>query len=287
MNILVIGGTGFVGKALVKRLIEEKKKVFLLSRDRNFSCKGAKIFYGDLEDKDFSRKILKKIDLVYYLAAYKKNIKIHTEKTYEVLSGNVLPFLNFLDAVRGSTVKKIVYLSSANAGYALEDSASDGYSIGKYINELIAKQFVNQTKIDLKIVRSVGVYGPGDNFNRESANFIPSTIIKVLESEKEVSVWGTGKRKMQFIFIDDLIENIVKITESKKSFFVLGNKEVSTINGIVSKVIELSGKKLKIKNDSTKADKPSLIIDLINAYSSKVKLKDGLKKTLEYYKNHA
>ena len=282
-NILVTGVSGFVGQRLIPKLAEHNN-LFLVSRDENFSSTDGKVLHGDLSDPSFCSEIVKNIDTVYYLAGFKKNIAFHTKNSYDFVVGNVEPIISFLKAVNVSTIKKIIYLSSTNVGL-YKEGEEDGYVVGKYINELILNSFAKQYGMDIKIVRSAGIYGPGDNFNKETANFIPAMINKVYECEKEISVWGTGKRELQFVYIDDLVSNLVTIADSTKNFFTIGNPETLTINEIVEKIISLSGKELEIKNDATKPDKPTQLFEFDNAEPPQWNFNLGLPLTLSYYKS--
>src|SRR3989338_9731976 len=202
-NILITGATGFIGHALTVKLLESGDNLFLISQDKKFKCPGATIFYGDLNDEKFCRKIVKNIDTVYYLASFKKNVAVHTNQPFDALFGNVLPLLHFLEIAKISKIKTIIYTSSVLVGYASSQNIqTDGYVLGKYINELILKSFVAQTKIDLKIVRLSAVYGPGNDFNPETANIIPLFIVKTAISKDKLVLRGQGKRKLQFIYID-------------------------------------------------------------------------------------
>ena len=281
-NILVTGASGFVGKVLVEKLLTDYK-VFLVSKDDNFSHSNAIVYIGDLSDEVFCKKIVDGIDVVYYLAGYKKNISFHIKNPNDFIVGNVEPLISFLKAVKNSSIKQIIYLSSTNVAL-YKEGEEDGYVVGKYINELILKSFAKQCGIDIKIVRSAGIYGPGDNFDTESANFIPSMINKVFNSDGDISVWGTGERQIQFIYIDDLVDNLIKARESKSDFFTVGNSEVLTINDITNKIIELSMKSLKIINDPTKPDKPTHLFEFNNPTLTKLDFDNGLNETIKYYK---
>ncbi|OGY45190.1 MAG: hypothetical protein A2744_01385 [Candidatus Buchananbacteria bacterium RIFCSPHIGHO2_01_FULL_44_11] len=283
-NILIIGAAGFVGQALVKKLLSQPGNLFLTAQSKKFKCSGAKVFYGDLTDKKFCQKIVRGVDLVYYLAGYKKNIAWHAKKPFEFFVGNLKPFLNFLAAAQRSKIKKIVYLSSTIVDYAAtEQKTIDGYAWGKYANELALKSFKAQNKIDTVLIRSAAIYGPGDNFNPAVANFIPATIGRVSQAQGELVIWGRGLRKMQFIFIDDLVANLVAAQKTKKDFFVVGNPEVMTVNQVVQKIIGLSDKKLAIKHDLSKPDKSSQLVKFSNLVKPQFSLSQGLAKTISYY----
>lgn len=284
-KILIIGASGFVGRALVKSLLATKQKLFLVSRKKSFTCPKAKMYYGNLNNLNFCRKILKGIVIVYYLAGYKKNIAWHTKKPLEFISGNVWPLLNFLEALKDSRVKTLIYLSSTHVGYAgLKEKSVDGYALGKYFNELALKSFAHQSKIDIKIARSAAIYGPGDNFDPKTANFIPAMINRIAKSKQELTVWGPGLRKLQFIYIDDLVANLISTSSKKANFFVFGNPEVVTVNQIVNKIIKLSKKDLAIKHDKLKPDKKTKLTTFKNLVKPKVGIDEGLRKTIEYYK---
>lgn len=281
-NILITGANGFVGKALVEKLSIDNN-LFLVSRDSSCSCPNTVTHVGDLSDDFFCKKIVDGIDVVYYLAGYKKNISFHIKNPSDFVLGNVEPLISFLKAVKNSSIKKIIYLSSTNVAL-YKEGEEDGYVVGKFINELILKSFARQTEIDIKIVRSTGIYGPGDNFDPESANFIPTMINKISNSDEDIRVWGTGERQIQFIYIDDLVDNLIKARDSQSDFFTVGNSEVLTINDITTKIIELSGKKLKIINDPTKPDKPTHLFEFNNPSPIKFNFEVGLKETIKYYK---
>lgn len=283
-NILIIGANGFVGKSLTKRFLKDKYNLFLVSRNKKIKINGAKIFYGDLTNQSFCKKIVSNVNTVFYLAGYKKNIAYHTKYPNDFVFGNIEPLISFLKAAKKSSIKKIVYLSSTNVGL-YKEGEEDGYVVGKYINEIILKSFSKQSDIDVKIVRAPGVYGPGDNFDLETANFIPSMINKIYKSDKEVSVWGTGKRKIQFIFIEDLVSNLVAIFRSLGKFFVIGNRESLTINDIVKNIIKLLDKDLVIKNDLTKPDKQTKLFKFHNEKKPEFDFDKGLEATINYYKN--
>ena len=284
-NVLIIGASGFVGKALTLKLAQSGN-LFLVSRNENFTYPRAETYYGDLSNKDFCRGIVKNIDTVFYLAGYKKNLKYHMQAPFEFVAGNVLPLVNFLEAAKNSQIKKIIYMSSTNAGL-YNDGEKDGYVVGKYLNELLLKSFAQESEIETKIIRSAPVYGPGDSFDKDTANFIPAMIQKIFESQNEIEVWGSGQRKLQFIYISDLVSNILNLADSDRDFATVGNPEALTINEIVGKIIRLSGKNIKVRNDPSKPDKLTQLFEFDNGIAPATDMEEGLKLTLEFYKQHA
>jgi len=282
-NILITGATGFVGRALTEKLLTYKRNLFLVSRNKNFKNKKAEVLHGDLSDLDFCQKTLSGIQTVFYLAGYKKNLAYHVKYASDFIAGNVGPLLVFLKALGKSSARQLIYLSSTHAGRDWEKE-NDGYAIAKYINELMLRFFAQQQKIEVKIIRSAPIYGPGDNFNPETANFVPSTIIKVSASKDRMTVWGSGTRKMQFIYIDDLVSNLMTAQTSLGNFYVVGHPQALSVNQVIKKIINLFAKKLLIEHDLAKPDKPTKLFNFNNLIAPKISFNEGLKRTLEYFR---
>lgn len=288
-NILITGASGFIGRKLARGLLNRGYKIFLVGKKEGFKFPGAKTLVGNLKDYKFCQRIVKQASIVYYLAGYKKNIAYHKRQPFEFFYENVAAFLDFLSAAKESKIKKIVYLSSTLVNYLdQENQPTDGYLLGKYANELALQSFARQTNIDVKIVRASAVYGPGDNFNADSANFIPATINKVshLKAGQNLVVWGKGLRKLQFIYVNDLVANLIKVKDAKGNFFEFGNPQAASVNQIVKKIIELSGKAVTVKNDLTKPDKKTQLITFRNLVKPRVNLNRGLAVTFNSFKTN-
>ncbi|KKU78937.1 MAG: 4-ketoreductase [Parcubacteria group bacterium GW2011_GWA2_47_7] len=286
-KILVTGASGFIGQRLVQKLVETGLSVFAVSRKEGLVIPGATVLHGDISDSEFTKSIIGDVDTVYYLAGEKKNLSHHREYAGDFVMGNVSPLLSFLTALRGASVRKIVYLSSTQTIGRDWETETDGYSIGKYMNELLLRSFAAQWNIELAIIRAPGVYGPGDNFDPATANFIPSMVHKVLSGNEVLDVWGGGKREMQFVFVDDIAAMLASAGEgSTQGTIVVGNPETFSVNDIAQEIISLSGKKMRIVNDMTKPDQPSQLFLFINPIEPKISLQDGLRKTIAYYHEH-
>ncbi|MSU73672.1 NAD-dependent epimerase/dehydratase family protein [Candidatus Kaiserbacteria bacterium] len=286
-NILITGAGGFLGTVLTTHLAASPHALRLAARKKISVPKNARALYGDLTNPAYCKKIVKGIDVVYYTAGFKKNIAVHTGTPYEALAGNVLPLLTFLSAAKKSNIKKLIYVSSTIVEYAsLSDEKIDGYVWGKYINEMALKAFAKEVDIDIKIVRSAPLYGAGDSFDPKTANFIPAFIRRVAGAKGEVVIWGNGKRTLQFIYVDDLVRNLMAASTSSRTFFVFGNKERVTVNDIARNIIKISGRTLGLRHDLTKPDKKTMLSSFDNLVKPKIDMEAGLKKTLQYYRTH-
>lgn len=282
---LVVGASGFVGRSLVRELAQRGVQVVAHTRNAQGVLPGVEVRHGDLNDLAVCVSLLQDIQTVIYLAAAKKNIKEHTERPFDFVIENARPFLTFTQALKKSSVSECIYLSSTHAEKEWE-SGTDGYAIGKYINELIVRPFHAQTGKSISIIRSGAVYGPGDNFDQQTANFIPSLIQRIDASEGEFVVWGTGEREMQFLYVDDLVENIIAAIGSRVSLATIGNPEVWSVNRIVGECMRLFKKEGMIQHDLSKPDKATQLFEFTNFVSPRIGLREGLQKTIAYYKTN-
>jgi nucleoside-diphosphate-sugar epimerase len=286
-SVLVTGAGGFLGRALSRRLAESDSKLVLASRSQLSDISSATCMVGDLNDPAYCEKILEGIDVVYYAAGFKKNIAVHTGRPFDALTGNVGPLLTFLAAAKRSRIRTLVYMSSSIVEYASDSDATfDGYVWGKYINEIVVRSFAKEVDVDVKIIRSAPLYGPGDNMDPATANFIPSFIRRVFESDTSVVVWGSGERVLQFIYIDDLVANVRAACESADSFFVFGNPERATVNTVAAQIIALSGRVLAVEHDLSKPDKSTKLSTFKNLVPPQFDMAKGLKATVAYYKEY-
>ena len=273
-----------MGRALTARLLQSTDcKLFLVSSKNNFKCPGAKVYYGNLNNPKFCRRILKGIDIVYYLAGCKKNSLHHSQRPFDFMFGNVNPFLVFLKELANSKIKKMIYLSSIFADLEISKLVKDGYALGKYINELLLKAFVRQFNFSCAIVRSTTIYGPGDNFDPATANFIPAMIDKTYKARNEAIVWGSGARKMQFIYVEDLVDNLIAVAKNNHDFYVFGNPQPVSVKKATSMIAGFLHKDVKVKYDLTKPDKPTKLFKFKNLIKPKFTIDRGLKNTIDYY----
>lgn len=275
----VIGANGFVGRALVDALKKQKQKVIAVERTSAKQQNG--LLRGNIETPTFAKRIAKNADVIYYLAAKKSNIAQHTAHAYAYYEGNIRPLLRFLNAIRTLPPKTIVYTSSVLASYASDPDAADGYLQGKLACELALKAFAAETGWKLVIVRIAAVYGPGQDTNLKTANFLGSMMHKIRESKETLEIWGTGKRKLQFIHVDDLVANLVAAPKAKGNLFTIGHPESISLINAAKLLMRIMNKNLNMTHDLTKPDKPTKLFQFTNIVAPKKNLERGLKTMLK------
>lgn len=281
-NTLVLGAGGFVGRALIPRLHAYTSQIRAVVRDRDLVFPGVDMRYGDLTDSNFCAAVLEGVDTVIYLAGYKKNIAHHTRESFDFVIGNTQPLTTFLAVLKHASVRRMVYLSTTHAATEWQ-SATDGYAIGKHVNELLLETFAQQTKLPICTIRSCGIYGPGDSFDPDSANFIPALIMRVDQCTGVLEVWGKGERRMQFLYIDDLVANLLA-APCENSLYTIGNPETHSVQEIVTMILSIMGKTCVIAHDVTKPDKNTNLFTFTNIVSPNISLTVGLERMVAYYR---
>ena len=166
------------------------------------------------------------------------------------------------------------------------------YDEGKRSSETLFFDYNRVHNIDIRVIRIFNTYGP--NMNPNDGRVVSNFIVQAL-SNKELTVYGDGNQTRSFQYVDDLINGIIKMMENEKNFMGpvnLGNPDEFTVLQLAKKVLELipnSKSKITFKllpSDDPQKRKPDINLakNEIN-WEPKIKLEEGLIKTIEYFKN--
>ena len=309
---LVVGGGGFIGGHLIKRLLEQKNQlraVDLKSLDLWFQkFEQAENFSLDMQEYENCLKMTKDVDYVINLACNMGGIGfIENNKADCMLS--VLINTNLLRSCRENTIKKYFYSSSACAynknlqnspdidGLKEDDAypamPEDGYGWEKLFSERMCRHFTEDYGLETRVARFHNIYGPLGTFDggREKA---PAAICrKVIEANMKnddtINVWGDGTQTRSFLYIDDCIEAILKLFNSEYSHPInIGSDEKVTINELISITENCAKKNFKrnyqldkpqgVKGRSSNND----LVKSVIGWNYKYSLKDGIKKTYDW-----
>ncbi len=256
-NILVTGANGFVGSALCRRLLGMGgKRVVGLVKDRNFKSRqdildGISVVYGDLCDYDTVRYAMShyEIDTVFHLGA----VTILRQSVVDPMTcyqTNIMGTINVLEAARQVGVEKVVVMSSDKCYGTYEElpyvetmavqASPDAYSTSKACVDLVSRCYAQGYGVDVSVVRSGNIYGPGDlNMSR----LVPRSIIKCLDNDPPQIYKGVGKYKREFVYIDDVVDAFLVIREKGLSgeAYNVGETGFLSIVEVVDKVVKLTG----------------------------------------------
>ena len=164
------------------------------------------------------------------------------------------------------------------------------YDEGKRMAETLFFDYHRQHDVDIKVIRIFNTYGP--RMNQNDGRVVSNFIVQALKGE-DITIYGDGSQTRSFCYVDDLIEGMIRMMNSRDGFtgpVNLGNPGEFTMKQLADIVIELTHSSSKIVYMPLPSDDPTQrkpIIDLAQkelSWQPTIKLEDGLKKTIEYFK---
>lgn len=299
-NALVSGGTGLIGRQVVEILCNAGAAVSLVSLDKIRVNKKAKHIFGDLTSFEFCQDITRGMEFVFHLAGIKGNIDVTTAKPASFLVPLLMMNTNILEACRINEVRKVVYTSSigayASAEVFEETENPDGPPMdmfpgwAKRMAELQIQAYQIQYGLDnFSIVRPGNVYGPGDNFDPNSAMVIPSLMYRIYHKEDPVLIWGDGSAIRDFAYSRDVAEGVILALYhgTGTGFVNLGSGQGYSIRELVKTLNSFID--FNYKFDTTKPSGfPKRVMNISLAkklihYNPTTSLRDGLKETWNWF----
>ena len=305
-RVLVTGGAGFLGSHLCDKLLEMGNDVvcvdnlFTGSKDNirhNLSNP-----YFEFIRHDIINPIFVECDQIYNLACpaspiwYQRD-PIYTTKTSVYGAFNTLGLAKRTGARILQTSTSEVYgdpecnpQPESYRGNVNTIGPRSCYDEGKRVAETLFFDYHRQHGVDIKVMRIFNTYGPrmdiGDG--RVVSNFI----VQALKGEN-ITIYGDGSQTRSFCFVDDLIEGMVRLMNSRVGFtgpVNVGNPGEFTIKEVAEIVIRLTGSSSKIVYEDLPVDDPTQRKPDISLakkeldWSSHIQLEEGLKRTIEYFK---
>lgn len=312
-DVLVTGGTGFIGSHLVDELTVLSDNTIVIddnSRgdEANLESRpNLEIIESDLTDPDTINKVSSRIDYCFHLAAVVGDVDYMSSNPHKIYR-NLLIDYNVFEACRINDVKKMLYVSSAcvyptgmqEEDYALlsEDVAfkngadPDGdYGWTKTIGEQMAISYSERFDIDIPVVRPFNPYGPREKFNPNDSHVIPAFIRRAANKESPFVVWGSGEQVRTFTYVKDLVSWMIKTLENLEGGepVNLSTDESVTIGELAEIVLDIAGHNCDIRYDTSKPEgvkirKPdvSKVRDQLNL-EEETPLREGIRQTYEWY----
>ena len=311
-KIFVAGHNGMVGSSLVRLL--KNKDVEIITRDRTEL---------DLLNQEKVQNFFKneKIDQVYLAAA--KVGGIHANNTYpaDFIYQNLMIQNNIIHNAFLSGVKKLLFLGSSciypkNANQPMKEEellngklepTNEPYAIAKIAGikmcESYNRQYGKSHSIDYRCIVPTNLYGPRDNYHSDNSHVIPGMIYRFHEAKinnlESVTIWGTGRSKREFLYVDDMTDASIHVmnvdkktydehTSSMCSHINVGSGSELSIKELAETIKEIVGFKGEINFDPTKlegSDRKFLDSKRIDniGFTPKINLKEGLIKTYQDY----
>ena len=274
-KILILGGCGFIGGNLSKKLTEEGHFVrnVDIKRHEFFTKFNSEWMQGDLRKPKFVHDVMclpdGSFDEVYQLAADMGGAGyiFSGENDANVMHNSALINLNVLDTAIRTGVKKIFYSSSAcmypehnqldpenpnceeSSAYPANPDSEYGWE--KLFSERLYLAYNRNYGLDVKIARFHNIFGPYGTYKGGKEKAPAAMCRKVAEclDGGEIEVWGDGQQTRSFLYIDECIDGILRLMDSDfKGPVNIGSEEILSINQLAKNVIDISGKEIYIKN---------------------------------------
>jgi GDP-L-fucose synthase len=301
MTIVVAGGTGLAGSAIVRAYQAAGQEVIPVSRK-----------VVDLLDRDATFAFIKEVKPSLIVDAAAKVGGIGANNTYpvEFLADNVRIQSNLMEAAHAADVEKFIFLGSSciyprdcaqpiKEEYLLTgplEETNSAYAIAKIAGIELIKSFRKEYGRKWISLMPTNLYGINDNFELQGSHVLPAFIRRFVEAaEKGAAVetlWGTGSPKREFLHVDDLAAAVVHLgnTYDSSDHINIGTGEDLTIKELAELVAELAGFEGELAWDSSKPDgTPRKVLDVSKAkslgWAPQISLRDGIASTIAWYKD--
>lgn len=308
-RVLVAGGAGCVGSNLIERLLvvgaivratlHVKGPVVVDNRVEYIRCDLTKA-------KDCGRAV-QGMRYVFLCAGH--SVGGAGAMPVENVVSNALVSLQMLRAASSAGVSKLLWLSSTT-GYPVsgrrpieEEEMFEGKPFEKYFLVGLMTRFTEalcgvygekrQEGMIPIVLRPTSIYGPNDNFEPAMSQVTAALIKKVVERQDPIEVWGTGEDVRDLIYVDDVVDAMLKAIERLESYSAInvGLGKGYSVREILQMILEIDGyKDARVVFDSSKPTTiPIRLVDTRKAqallgFKAKTDLREGLKKTTQWYR---
>ena len=293
-RILVAGHRGMVGSAIT-RALQNKGYTNLVLAGKN-----ALDLRNQLEVNEFFRK--EKPDIVFLAAARVGGIYANNTYRAEFIYDNLMMEANVINAAYKYGVKKLLFLGSSciypkMAAQPLREDAlltgeleptNEPYAIAKIAGIKMCDAYRHQYGCNFISVMPTNLYGPNDNYHPENSHVLPALIRRFHEAKRdglgEVTIWGTGTPRREFLHVDDLADACLFLmdTFSEPGFVNIGTGTDLSIQELAQMIARIVGFEGKITNDLSKPDgTPRKLLDVSKlntmGWSARIELEAGIR----------
>ena len=303
-KILVAGANGMVGSAIVRNL-KEKGYTNLIKGTR---------YSVDFTDQEITDEYIESTrpDYVFVAAAKVGGIMANNNYKADFLTENLRIQTNIIDSSYRWDVKKLLFLGSSciYPKFATQpitedqmmtgplEPTNDSYALAKIVGVKMCQAYRQQHGFNAISLMPTNLYGPNDNFDIETSHVLPAMIVKfhnALDHSEywQVKLWGDGSAMREFLHVDDLAEAcyICMQNYDEPEHINVGTGEDITIKELAETIADVVGFSGDIDWDTTKPNgTPRKVLNVNKikelGWEPKIGLRDGIKKTYEWYKKN-
>lgn len=298
-KIYVAGHSGLVGSAIVRELRKEKYNNLTAATRSQLDLTDAAAVDNFIK--------YKRPDYVFIAAAKVGGILANDTYSADFIRENLQIQTNLISSAAKYGVKKLLFLGSSciyprkckqpmKEEYLLSgplEPTNDAYAIAKISGMLMCKSYNKQYGTNFIGAMPTNLYGTYDNFDPQNSHVIPGMMRKMHGAEEDVVLWGTGKVRREFLYVDDLANALVFLMNNYNAtadeYFVnVGVGEDVTIREVAQTIAEVVKFRGKIEWDSSKPDgTPRKLLDMTKmeklGWKASTTLRDGLQKTYKWF----
>ena len=309
-KIFVTGGAGFIGSALIGKLVKYNKITVYDNLARNslkdkeyYSHRNLTIVEGNVLDTNLLNRTMRGSDFIIHCAAI-AGIDTVIKSPINTMLVNIIGSANVLEsASKLDKCERIVCFSTSEVlgQHAFRASETDNtivgqvgearwtYAVSKLAEEHLAIAYHNERNLPVTVVRPFNVYGPG----QVGEGALRTFIIQALQ-DKHIEIHGDGTQIRAWCYVDDIIEGVLLTMQHHKAVgesFNIGNqKAVTTIFGLANTVVRVIGSKSPIIFSHKNYADVELRVPLVSkakemlGFEAKVDLEEGIKRTAIFYR---
>lgn len=299
-TIVVFGGRGLAGGAIVRRLRQEGYVNVIAPTSETLDLRNQE------QVDDFFLQM--KVDYVFLAAALVGGIMANKTRKAEFLYDNLMIQSNVIDSAYSAGVKKLLFLGTsciypAGRQHPLKEEelltgplepTNDAYAIAKIAGIKLCDFYREQYGFNAISLMPPNLYGPGDNFKEESGHVLASLLNRFHKAHKcrkmSVECWGDGSPMREFLYVDDLADACMFLMENynESGHINVGTGEDMTIRQLAEAIKDVVGYRGGILWDTTKPNgNPKKLLDSTRVnelgWKPKTSLSEGLQRTYQWY----
>lgn len=295
MNILVVGGAGFIGSEIAKQCVDRGFSVTTMDLKQS-KVPGTESIIKDTTDSDIPNLDLSKYNIIIMLAAVTNQVEFQKDAV-KAFSTNVIGLLNVLEAARKSNVRKVAFASSsavygnineiANEDLPIYPDKANMYSTSKIMGEHLFNNYIKNGFFDGVAMRYFNTYGVGEN-DKGDYKSIVSIFLEEIKKKGTATVYGDGEQKRDMIHVKDTARISIELALNHSGTFNVGTGESTSWNTILD-ILEKNGLKFERKYIKNPINDYQKFTQADTAKLSKLGLKtnitieEGVKELIDYY----
>ncbi len=255
-RILIIGGSGFIGTHLAKRLLQLQTQVTIADKKKPCIKKTKYIYLNLNQDSDLKRIIKKRFDIIYQLAGVSGVAKVNSSNAFAI---NCIGSLNLLDSVVQHSPKSVIVFSNSRQEYGVPQylpvdenhpqNPINQYGAQKLLITNLAQTYFKLHRLKTVVLRTSNVFGPTQN-THPNYNVV-NLWINLAKQNKAITVFGKGQQIRDYLYISDLINAFVLAGTKNKAYgqiINIGSGKPLNMISMAKQIIKKHGGKIAYKS---------------------------------------